>query len=332
MKYFRARVLTRSFLLLAWCPLALAGCVVAQEPAPARSLKETTTSPRRINSTQLINDLRELSSDAFAGRKTGTPGSAKARAYLLEAFQKHGLKPFNHSFTQTFSFTKKNKEYQGTNVIGYLEGTANPSRYVVLTAHYDHEGIVNGEIYNGADDNASGVAALLALAAYFKERQPLNSIIFAALDAEELGLEGARAFVAHPPVDKKSIALNLNMDMISRSDRRELYVAGTYHYPYLQPYIEKLTPTARVKLLIGHDRPTTPKSGDWTNSSDHAPFHQANIPFLYLGVEDHQDYHKPTDDFARVNQTFYLNVVETVLDVVQQLDQNLSAIIAARQK
>jgi Zn-dependent M28 family amino/carboxypeptidase len=190
----------------------------------------------------------------------------------------------------------------------------------VLTAHYDHVGVRDGNIYNGADDNASGTAALLALAAHFKQNPPENSIIVAALDAEESGLRGARAFVDSPPIERSAILANINMDMVSRNDAGELWVAGTHHYPQFLPLAEKVAKTAPVKLRIGHDRPGVTGQDDWTSSSDHGAFHEAKIPFLYLGVEDHADYHKPTDDAVRIKPDFFGRAVATVIQIVREVD------------
>ncbi|HEX8638356.1 MAG TPA: M20/M25/M40 family metallo-hydrolase, partial [Pyrinomonadaceae bacterium] len=191
------------------------------------------------------------------------------------------------------------------------------------TAHYDHVGIQKGEIYNGADDDASGTAALFALAEYFNKNKPAHTIIFAAFDGEESGLRGSRAFVAAPPVKKEQIALNVNMDMVSRNDKNELYASGTYHYPAFKPMLEQVAKKAKIKLLLGHDRPEQGPN-DWTNQSDHGSFHAAKIPFVYFGVEDHKDYHKPTDDFVNINQEFYVRAVETILEAVKSFDKNLS--------
>ena len=197
-----------------------------------------------------------------------------------------------------------------------------------ITAHYDHLGVQAGEIYNGADDNGSGTAALLALAAYFTEHRPRNSMIFLAVDAEEGGLTGARAFVSGPPVSLEHIVANVNMDMISHSDD-ELYVAGTYHYPFLKPYIDRIGEAAEVTLVFGHDSPDL-GDNDWTHASDHAPFHEAGIPFLYFGVEDHADYHRPTDEFDRINQDFYIKAVTAILRVLLELDRDLEPVAEAR--
>ncbi|MGH7555044.1 MAG: M20/M25/M40 family metallo-hydrolase [Longimicrobiales bacterium] len=274
-----------------------------------------------------MRDVRVLSADSMEGRAVGSPGSAKARAYLVGRFAETGLQPFGQSFERPFAFSGRggSPERSGVNVVGFLRGRSRPDQYLVLTAHYDHVGVRDGNIYNGADDNASGTAALLALAEHFRQNAPEHSIIFAALDAEEGGLRGARAFVESPPVERSALFANVNMDMVSRNDAGELWVAGTYHYPQFLPLAEKVAKTAPVKLRIGHDRAGVAGQDDWTSSSDHGPFHAAKIPFLYLGVEDHADYHKPSDDAVRIKPDFFGRAVATVIQVVRELDAHFAA-------
>ncbi|MGH7128536.1 MAG: M28 family peptidase, partial [Planctomycetaceae bacterium] len=186
-----------------------------------------------------------------------------------------------------------------------------------------------GEIYNGADDNASGTGALIEIARWFAAHPPENSIIFAAFDAEEGGLVGARGFVANPPAPADRIVLNVNMDMVGRNARNELYAAGTSHYGFLRPYLDSVAARAPVSLRFGHDDPNGPRSDDWTTQSDHAAFHAAGIPFIYFGVEDHPDYHRPTDAVERLMPEFFAGAASTVLDAIRTFDRNLS-VIAAR--
>ena len=301
---------------------------IAQTPNQTGA-KAVSDVPRSkiINAKQLLRDLETLSADEMQGRWVGTPGSIKAREYVLKRFKESGLKQIGNSYLQPFEFTsRRNEKLQGANVIGFIKGKKNPEKYIVVTAHYDHVGIQNGEIYNGADDNASGTAALFALANYFKKNRPANSIVFAAVDAEEAGLQGSKKFVAEPPVKKESIVMNVNLDMISRNDEGRLYAVGTYHYPFLKPYLEQVAKTAPVKLLFGYEGPNVPRQDDWTFQSDHFAFHQAKIPFVYFGVENHVDYHKPTDDFANIQPDFYVRAVETILAAVKTFDANLAQI------
>jgi hypothetical protein len=116
--------------------------------------------------------------------------------------------------------------------------------------------------------------------------------------------------------------------MVGHSARGELYAAGTYHTPALRPALERVAAGAPVKLLLGHDRPGQGRD-DWTNQSDQYPFHQAGIPFVYFGVEDHKNYHKPSDDFETLTQDFFVGAAQTILEAVRTLDAELAAALAA---
>lgn len=267
---------------------------------------------------QLLSDVEILSSDSYEGRKTDTKGAEMARTYLNKRFTAIGLKSFEQlkDYEQAFSFENGEKPVNGKNMIGYIEG--NREEVIVISAHYDHIGIIGGKIYNGADDNASGVAALLKFAAYFKQHKPEHTLIFAAFDAEEMGLQGAKAFVDNPPVGLEKIKLNINMDMISHNDKNELYACGTFKYPDLKKYFYTTNPN--LKVLFGHDDPKLGHN-DWTNQSDHAVFNNINIPFIYFGVEDHKDYHQPSDDYERINKMFFIDAAKSILEIIINIDK-----------
>jgi Zn-dependent M28 family amino/carboxypeptidase len=161
------------------------------------------------------------------------------------------------------------------------------------------------------------------MAAHFRAHPPANTMLFALWDAEESGLAGARAFVAAPPIPLTSIAANVNLDMVSRNDKGELYASGAAHYPAMRPILESLVPQAAVALRLGHD--TGGGTDDWTSQSDHAAFHAAGIPFVYFGVEDHADYHKPTDDVERIQPGFYVRAARTIAGFVERLDRAQAA-------
>lgn len=314
----------RRFLLLvvllsscaAAAPRAEKGPQEGKSPAAAPA----TTPASRVDAARLLGDVRALAADEMEGRATGTPGAARARAYVAGRFAEAELKPLGPTFEQPFNLS--GRAGQGVNLVGHVAGRREPARLIVVTAHYDHLGVRGGQVYNGADDNASGVAALIQLAAHFVRAPPAHTILFAALDAEETGLEGARALVASLKREGREVALNVNLDMIGHSDRGELYAAGAHHTPALRPILERVAAGARVKLLLGHDRPEL-GSGDWTKQSDHFAFHRERIPFVYFGVEDHKDYHRPTDDFETLTADFYVRAVETILEAVAALDAAL---------
>ena len=276
-----------------------------------------------IDAERLLETQAALAHDSMEGRYAGTEGSHMARDLIEDRFRELGLEPaFGDSFRQPFQAEPGEGEaIEAENVAGVIPGEEHPERYMVITAHFDHLGVRDGEIYNGADDNASGTAGILELAAYFQEERPAHTLVFAAMDAEEMGLQGARAFVEEPPMELESVLLNVNLDMVSRSETNELYAAGTHHYPFLASFLHEVGRFADVELLLGYDSPDDPQ--DWTMASDHGAFHEEGIPFIYFGVEDHPGYHDPSDVFEEITPEFYVNAVETALDFVRLMDRVL---------
>ena len=303
--------------------------VPASQSPPGQAT--ATLKSQLFDAQQLLKDLEILSADDMQGRRVATPGGEKARAYVVERFKASGLAPLGASYEMPFVIAggrTGGAETTGVNVVGRIEGTRHPSRHIVVTAHYDHIGVRNGDVFNGADDNASGTAALFALAKYFSARKPANSLLFVAFDAEESGLRGANAFVAKPPVPVESMIINLNMDMIGRDPKDLLYVAGTTPQPFLKPFIERIAAKAPVKLTMGYD--SSAFKENWMGQSDHAAFCRAKIPCLYFGVEDFENHHKATDDYATMTHGFYVRAVETMVRAVEEFDANLDAMIKAR--
>jgi Zn-dependent M28 family amino/carboxypeptidase len=298
--------------------------VLVLAAAPLRSSMQDAVRSSLFDSSQLLQDLKTLSSDGMEGRQAGTPGGERARNYIVSRFKESGVVPFGQSYEAPFAFTRRGAnagETRGVNVVGHLDGARTPRRYIVVSAHYDHLGVRNGTVFNGADDNASGTAALFTIARYFATHRPQNSLIFVAFDAEESGLRGSQAFVRQPPVEPAQLAIDLNADMIGREPDNRLFVVGTALQPFLKPMIAAVAAAAPVKLLIGHEDPAQPE--DWTHDSDHYSFIQGKIPALYFGVEDFDQHHKPTDDYETMSHGFYVRAVETLVKVVQYFDQHL---------
>lgn len=284
------------------------------------SIKPDTTFSREG---KLLQDVETLASDAFEGRRTGTKGAELAREYILKRFDEIGLQKLEgkNSFVIDFSFTRRNATtpVEAKNIIGMIKGTSD--KVIVISAHYDHIGMNGDKIFNGADDNASGVGGLLHIASYFAKNKPTHTLVFAAFDAEEMGLQGAHSFVNVPTIPLDKIRMNINMDMISNNNKGELYAVGTFKYPELKPFIVSNTPD--LKILFGHDDPKQGRD-DWTNQSDQGAFNAKGIPFIYFGVEDHPHYHKDTDEFSTINQKFYIDAVNAILEVTKNLDKGLS--------
>jgi Zn-dependent M28 family amino/carboxypeptidase len=305
----------RSPATLAACLLLVSGTVSGQQSTP-------------IDATRLLADVAVLAHDSMQGRAAGTEGNRRARAFLLRALEETGARPVGEmrtGFEHPFEWPSGN----GVNLVGAISGEGGASDVVVLTAHYDHVGVREGQIFNGADDNASGVAAVLEIARRVSRAPLEHTLIVALLDAEEVGSRGARAFVATPPVPLERIALDVDLDMVSRTDGL-LWAGGASHTPALRPVLERVAALAPMTLRLGHDRPNAPEGDDWTQQSDHVAFHERGIPFVYFGVEDHVDYHRPTDDTERIDPAEYAAAVETILIALRELDAALPLPAEAR--
>jgi Zn-dependent M28 family amino/carboxypeptidase len=278
----------------------------------------------------LLEDVKTLSADTYQGRKTGTEGAALARTFLKERLSQLGLSSYAglQDFEQPFKAKDRSgKSVDARNVIAYIPGKS--SEIIVISGHYDHLGVINNEVYNGADDNASGVAAMLNIAAHYKKSKPDHTLVFAFFDAGELDWQGSGYFVNHAPFDLRKVLLNINLDMISHNEKHELYAAGTFTNPQLKKY---LTHTQEnVKIMLGHDNPEF-NVDDWTNQSDQGAFHAKGIPFLYFGVEDHKDYHKASDEFENIQPSFFIDAAEAILEIVDNVDKDRDIQSMYRQK
>ena len=281
-----------------------------------------------LDRAQLLDDMRVLAADDMQGRDTGAPGGAMARAYIVGRLEALGVAAPPMGREQPWEMQGRTREgpktFNGVNVIGVIPGTRVADRYIVVTAHYDHVGVNDGQVFNGADDNASGVATMLALAAELKRQAPEHSVLIVALDGEERGLLGAKHFVEAPPVPLASMSMNLNFDMTARAETDgKLWVTGTYQNPTLRPILEVIPANGAVALAFGKDTPQDTGEDNWVEASDHAAFHRAQVPFLYLGVNYHPDYHRPSDDFERITPSVFISATELSIASFHALDRAL---------
>jgi Zn-dependent M28 family amino/carboxypeptidase len=227
------------------------------------------------------------------------------------------------------------KKKIGHNVIGYIDNNA--ATTVILGAHYDHLGY--GEdgnsrnttkepaIHNGADDNASGTAALIELARKLKSSKAKNNnYLFIAFSGEELGLFGSKYFTEHPTVDLKLVNYMINMDMVGRlNDSTKVLTIGGYGTSPMWP--EFWGPQSKYPDLpfTGKDRVTSDFNvkidSSGTGPSDHTSFYRKDIPVLFYFTGLHSDYHKPTDDADKVNYTGEQKIVGHIVALVENMDQ-----------
>jgi len=313
----------RLFLSCAAASLLLAAC------APTVNAPVAPVAPAApAFQAQLLEDVRILASDEMAGRDTGSAGGEMARNYIVGRLEALGVVAPAMGRLQPWEATGRTragpKTYNGVNIIGVIPGTRVSDKYIVVTAHYDHVGTNDGQVFNGADDNASGVATMLALAAELKRQAPEHSVIIVALDGEERGVLGAKHFVEAPPVPLTSITMNLNFDMTARAETDgKLWVTGTYQNPSFRPILEGIPADGAVALAFGKDTPQDLGEDNWVESSDHAAFYKAQIPFLYLGVNYHPDYHRPSDDFERITPAVFTSATALSIASFRALDRAL---------
>lgn len=272
-----------------------------------------------------------LTSDKLQGRFPGTKGNTQVVKYIVKQFKRAGVKPINDNYLQEFIAKIRVKKgvsdtpYAKTwNVVGVLEG-ADPilkNEYIVLGAHYDHLGL-NGAsskkpdtvgIHHGADDNASGTAALLELAEKLAANKAnlKRSLIFIAFGAEEQGLLGSKYFTEHPLVPLSQIKLMMNMDMVGRMNtEKHLYMGGAASFTGGMELMKKLGPEAGINpIVIGYD----------VGGSDHVSFFKKDIPVLGFHTDGHPQYHTPEDTVDLIN----LHGEKLICDYIYQAILNVA--------
>jgi len=251
--------------------------------------------------TRLQGDIITLAGDEMEGREPGTNGEIKARDYLISRMREIGLNPKGtDGFIQAFTYFEGEAAIQAHNVLGFIDNSA--KKTVVITAHYDHLGYGGAgskykgprQIHNGADDNASGTAALLELAHLIKNNKikEHNNFLFIAFSAEEKGLLGSKYYVMNPSLNLNEINYVLNMDMLGRMEPgMPLTIEGLGSSLIWEPSLKEIKCDAFPLTLKKREN----------GPSDHAPFYEAGIPALHFWTGKHDDYHKPSDDAEKIN-------------------------------
>ncbi len=278
--------------------------------------------------------VKYLASDKLEGRETGTKAEKAAAKYLVKQFKKIGLAPKGEKgFYQDFTYTPKANPHgsaedqakvmdpiTGRNVIGYIDNDADYT--IIIGAHYDHLGYGHEgsrhtgekEIHNGADDNASGVAMILELAKYLKENNPKHNYVILAFSGEEKGLWGSNYFMKNPTIDTSKISYMINFDMVGRlSASYKLAIYGTGTSPVFDEVLKKANDPVKFHLV---------KKESGVGPSDHTSFYLKGYPVLHFFTGQHEDYHKPTDDFEKINFEGMVSILEFVENVMNQLEGN----------
>lgn len=269
-----------------------------------------------IKSEDLKEHLYLLSSDILEGRKTGGKRQKMAVNYFTAYYEHLGLSaPEEYpDYTQLIpkAYFENKSEDDSKNVVAFVPGSEFPGEVIVISAHYDHLGMDGEEVYNGADDNASGSSALMELAQSFqlakkKGYGPKRSILFLHVTGEEIGLYGSKYYVEHPVYSLDSTVADLNIDMIGRVDekhmdqRNYIYLIGAKrHSKDLFNLSERVNKEqTQLKLDFSYDDPKDPQ--DYFKRSDHYNFAKNNIPVIFFFNGTHEDYHRTTDTADKID-------------------------------
>lgn len=240
-----------------------------------------------------MRDVSWLASDQMQGRHYRSMEARKAATYIADAWKQAGL---THLPTKSSMYLPTGDVRDAPNVAAMHKGTGDS--YVIITAHYDHlkpRRFGEDRIYNGADDNASGTAALLAIAnALAQLKQPLqSSIVLIAFTGEEAGLVGSTYFANNSPIPLRKVRGLINLDMISRGEANTIFLEGAPDAPRISMAIRKANKHIGLHII----RNAHP---DWLSRSDQAPFLDKGVPCVFLSVEDHEDYHRVTDHTDKI--------------------------------
>ncbi|MEK6615619.1 MAG: M20/M25/M40 family metallo-hydrolase [Bacteroidota bacterium] len=286
---------------------------------------------QNISLNNIQKDIKYLSSDELKGRGTGTPQEITAANYIAKSFEKFKLEPKgnNNRYLYSYSF-KKSKTLKDTtekvtvnsyNVAAYLNNDAENT--VIIGAHYDHLGMghdnilsdttAEGKIHNGADDNASGTAGVMELARYFAQnnRKEKFNFLFICFSAEELGLHGSKKYCENPTVDFSKVNYMLNMDMIGRMNdsTKKLIIYGVGTAPDWVLLIDKIPSEFSIK-----------KDSSGIGPSDQTSFYLKDIPVLHFFTGQHADYHKPSDDYEKINFAGEKKVLEYIIRIIEETE------------
>ncbi|MGB6135167.1 MAG: M20/M25/M40 family metallo-hydrolase [Shewanella sp.] len=287
---------------------------------PECSSTFTTTWPNATE--QIQQDISILTSVAFQGRKTATLGSQATQEYIITRFNQLGLKPWQTEFAIPFNFDHQFSTITGVNLVATIPAKIPSRRWRIITAHYDHLGQKGSTVFPGADDNASGVAGMLAIAKRWQKQTHLEDVnlMLVATDAEEPGLFGSYALVKLLQQDPNiEVELSVNLDMIGHPNRRRaIYMEGEKNlaqFDTIKVQLMRQTQlcirTHRSSLLSGRLQKT-----DWLRASDHYPFHKAGYKWVYFGVPPHQQYHTEHDTIDTLDIDFIVAVAETVYQLL----------------
>lgn len=269
--------------------------------------------PDPIDAREILATARFLASDTLGGREVGSPEGRVAALYIASRFEALGIEPVGGSYLEPLEV--------GQNVVARLPG-GDPERVgevMIVGAHYDHLGRGEKGVYNGADDNASGVAVLLAVAkALALGPRPDRSVVFIAFDGEEKGLGGSRGYCGDPAVPLEKTAFMVNLDMVGRDFvdlfPKFLFAVGTENSPAVRKVMRSQNEGGPGFRMLEFSASLVDRF--WA-SSDHKPFWEAKVPFVFLSTSMHRDYHSPSDDADRLKPEKMAKIASLVTEVIR---------------
>ena len=320
--------------------VVLALCLIANHLGSAQ-METAKTYAETIQEQDLKELLYVYASDYFQGRETGTLGQKRAVTFLREFYQNRNIKAAQgtQDYFQPMELTIKGKAVATENVVAIVEGSSKPEEYIVISSHLDHEGIKNGKIYNGADDDGSGTVALLEIAEAFQAAAaegngPARSIIFLHVSGEEKGLLGSRYYTDNPLYPLANTVANLNIDMVGRTDpkresnhRNYVYLIGTDRLSTELHEISEAANAASVKMELDYTYNAADDPNRFYFRSDHYNFAKNNIPVIFYFNGTHADYHKPTDTVEKIEYDLLAQRAQLVFYTAWELANRENRII-----
>lgn len=307
--------MTKKIILAAFVSILFVGCISTKN-INYENLTQKYVST--ISESALRTNLTIIASDEMEGRQTGSEGQKKAGRYIIEQYKNAGVSfpKGAKNYYQNVPAAFLNAKYNGNlsdseNIWAYIEGTDLKDEVVVLSAHYDHIGIEDGEIFNGADDDGSGTVALIEIAKAFQKAKnegngPRRSVLILHVTGEEHGLHGSRYYTENPLFSLKNTVANVNIDMIGRSDDRHIgdnnyvYVIGS---DYLSTDLYNVCENANKKhigIKLDYTYNDKKDKNRYYYRSDHYNFAKNGIPSVFFFNGVHADYHKASDEVDKI--------------------------------
>jgi len=287
---------------------------VVEEKA-SKAVDLATTYAESITEEDLKKLLYTLASDEYEGRLTGEKGQKIAAQYIIDFYKNLGISAANSDgdYLQHIpvKYFRGRSNDDSENVITYIKGTEKPDEYVIISAHYDHLGVKGKEIFNGADDDASGTSALLEIAEAFQKaskdgKGPKRSIVFLHVTGEEEGLFGSKYYAENPIFPLESTVVDLNIDMVGRFDKKHaknpefVYLIGADKLSQELHDLSEATNKKYTNLLLDYTYNDENDPNRFYYRSDHYNFVKNNIPIIFYFNGVHEDYHKPTDTADKI--------------------------------